>query len=253
MDIDLAVCDIEGCLTINKKQPIDTGILTKVHAYCELARVGETAPLVLCTGRPQPYAEAIIQTLDAFFPLFPSVVENGCFLYFPVDDIVLPNPAIIGREKEFRNIRTLLDQTIVANHQAKVEPGKEFCISLNPLGGLNPSELQKIIEKTLPDNLKQMIFIVHSSSAVDITPVGVDKASGLKFLSEKTGIKPEKMLGIGDTAGDFPMLSLVGHPACPANASDDVIQLVKDRSGYVASTPNTAGVWEILLQHKLIK
>src|SRR4030042_3180532 len=79
--IKLIVCDSEGCLTSNKKQPIDTGTLVKLQAYCELARRGEKPPLVLCTGRPQPYAEAILQHLDAFFPNFPSVVEKRFFFY----------------------------------------------------------------------------------------------------------------------------------------------------------------------------
>jgi hypothetical protein len=252
-EIRLVVCDIEGCLTINKKQPIDTGTLTKIHAYCELARHGEKPPIVLCTGRPQPYAEAIIQSLDAFFPNFPSIVENGCFLYDPVEDAVIANPAIEGREKELRQVRIFLEENIVAKRLAKIEPGKELCISLNPFFGQTVENLFHFTLKLLPQEIKNLVFVTFSSSAVDITPKGVNKASGLEFLSRRTGIAFAEMIGIGDTSGDFPMLELVGHPACPANARQEVIDLVKKRSGYVAKASNTSGVWDILLHHNLMK
>ncbi len=252
-NIKLIVSDIEGCLTINKKQPIDTGGLMKIRAYCELARAGEKPPLVLCTGRPQPYAEAIIQTLDAFFPNFPSIVENGCFLYDPVEDVIIPNPAIEGKEKGLRKIRTFLEETLIAKRLAKAEPGKELCVSLNALLGMSIEELFRLTLETLPEDLKRLVFITHSSSAVDITPKGVNKASGLEFMSKYTGIAFSEMIGIGDTVGDFPMLEKVGYPACPGNANSEVIELVKKSDGYVASAPNTAGVWEILLHHKLMK
>ena len=249
--IKLIVCDIEGCLTINKKQPIDTGTLVKLQAYCELARRGEKPPLVLCTGRPQPYAEAILQHLDAFFPNFPSVVENGLFLYDSVEDVLIANPAIEGRETELRRVKDYILANLAGI--SKLEPGKELCISLNPLGSLSVEELFEETKKALPPELRELVFITHSSSAVDITPQGVNKASGVKFLSERTGVKLEDMLGIGDTAGDFPMMKIVGKIACPANAKQEVIDLVRQREGFVANSPNTLGVWEILLHHNLMQ
>lgn len=250
--VKLVVSDIEGCLTVNKKQPIDTGTLTKIHAYCELARRGEKPPIVVCTGRPQPYAEAILQTLDAFFPNFPSIVENGCYLYDPVEDVIIPNPAVAGKEGDLRKIRIFLEDRLVAKNTCKIEPGKELCVSLNALLGMSIEDLFRLTLETLPEELKKLVFIAHSSSAVDITPKGVNKASGLEFLSRRTGVEFAEMVGIGDTAGDFPMLEKVGFPACPGNANKDVVELVKKRGGYVAEAPNTAGVWEILLHYNLI-
>jgi len=248
--IDLVVCDIEGCLTINKRRPIDLGQLGKIQAYCEMARRGQRPPLVLCTGRPQPYAEAVIQALDAFFPGFPSIVENGCFIYEPVEDVLLPTPKIKGKRRDLQKVRQLLEDTIIAHGYAKVEPGKELCISLNPVGGQSVENLFGEVKKLLAGNM-DLVNITHSSSAVDITPLGVNKASGLEYLREYTKIPFESMLGIGDTAGDFPFLEQVGIPACPSNASADVVKLVTKRNGYVAKSPNTAGVWEILLNFQL--
>jgi hydroxymethylpyrimidine pyrophosphatase-like HAD family hydrolase len=91
-------------------------------------------------------------------------------------------------------------------------------------------------------NYSNLIVITHSKSAVDITPKGIDKASGVRFLSERTGIPLDEMLGIGDTQGDLPMLKIVGLPAAPSNASDDVRAAAK----YIASLPGPSGVAEIL-------
>lgn len=251
MTIKLVVCDIEGCLTINKKQPIDVGTLVKLQAYCELARRTDMPPLVLCTGRPQPYAEAILQCLDAFFPNYPSVVENGMFLYDPVEDVLIANPAIEGREAQLRQVKDYILANLAGI--SKLEPGKELCLSLNPLGRMSVEELFAEMQKALPPELLELVFITHSSSAVDITPQGVNKASGVRFLSERTSVKLKDMLGIGDTAGDFPMMELVGKIACPANAKQEVIDLVRQREGYVAKSPNTLGVWEILLHYNLMQ
>lgn len=112
-------------------------------------------------------------------------------------------------------------------------------------------ELYSQVIGSLPNDMNDLVFVTYSSSAVDITPKGVDKASGLTFLSERTSIPFVEMLGIGDTKGDFPMLERVGFPACPSNAKPEVIELVQERNGHVAQKPNTAGVWEILLHYNL--
>ena len=48
--------------------------------------------------------------------------------------------------------------------------------------------------------------VTHSASAVDITPKGIDKFSGLQFLLEKLQLYPEDVAAIGDTKGDISFL-----------------------------------------------
>ncbi len=247
--IKLVVADVEGCLTLGKGKSFDLESLAKIRAFFNEAKKGEKPPLVLCTGRPQPYAEAIIQNLSAFFPNFPSVIENGCFLYDSVGDVIIPNPAIEGKEKKLREIKDFLLERL--NGRAKLEPGKEVCVSLNPLEKIATEELEKEIRDMLPPEYHKLIFITHSSSAVDITPRGVDKGRGVKFLSKRTGISPDHMLGIGDSPGDLPMLEAVGQVACPANSSQEVKDYVNGRGGYTAKKSFAAGVLEILSFYRL--
>jgi hydroxymethylpyrimidine pyrophosphatase-like HAD family hydrolase len=240
--------DVEGCLSTGKKLPIDIGgAMQFIYTYCQLARKGGLPPIGVCTGRPQPYAEAIVQMMGAFFPGYPSIVENGCYLYDPVDDVLIPNPAIEGKEGEIKEVKAFLEKEMIGKRLCKAEPGKELCISLNPILGMPIEELFNLVNKTLPPKMSELVFVTHSASAVDITPKGVNKATGLKFFCERTGIDPANLVGIGDTAGDFPLLEVVGYPACPSNSAKVVLDLVTKRKGYAAKKQFTAGVWEIIL------
>jgi hypothetical protein len=240
--IKLIVCDIEGCLMPADKGAASPDALIPIAEYCLKARADSSLPpLVLCTGRQAPYAECLAQVIGAFFPGFPSVVENGAFLFDPANNLLLRNP-LITAEKTARveELKAVL-KGFAAKTGAVIEPGKEICISLNPPAGTTIEELYRRVVDHLGSALEGFT-ITHSRSAVDITPEGIDKSAGLRHLAGITGIDPSDMLGIGDTTGDLPMLKLVGHPACPANATDEV----KVVCTYVANETEAAGVIEII-------
>src|SRR6056297_3241946 len=155
---DLCVIDIEGCLTINKGYSINTDGLSNIVGYCESARRGKVPPVVLCTGRPQPYAEAIIQMIDGFFE-FPSIVENGCFLYYPIEDKLVPHPDLAVTINGMKKARKLAED-VVKDGKANFEPGKEVCLSLNPQGGYSVLELFELLEPLVE---KSQCFITYSS------------------------------------------------------------------------------------------
>ena len=238
----LIVSDIEGCIMPAARSFGSPEKLFSLANYCEAARHDQDLPsLVFCTGRQLPYAESIAQILGAFFPRFPSIVENGAFLYDIVNNEVFPNPALEPHIiKEFEAVRNEAAR-LIKKHNAKKEYGKEICISLNPPSDLTVEQLFEAVQESLFD-WSGLLEITHSKSAVDITPKGVDKASGIRFLAEYTGIPVNEMLGIGDTRGDLSMLEIVGLPACPANASDEVREIAK----FIANQPETSGTTEIL-------
>ncbi len=90
-----------------------------------------------------------------------------------------------------------------------------------------------------------LLEITHSQSAVDITPRGVNKGSGIRQLAKLVRIPVDEMLGIGDSHGDLPMLQVVGTRACPANASEEI----KNLSHFVAEGEGPHGVSEILQKY----
>lgn len=67
-----------------------------------------------------------------------------------------------------------------------------------------------------------LTFTYNEVTALEMTPPGVDKASGLKKLAGHLGIEMAQIIGIGDGGNDLAMLKAVGLPACVANADPEV-------------------------------
>ena len=238
----LIVCDIEGCLTPGKGMPMDLTALEALRRYNVMARDGSAAPLTLCTGRPQPFVEVFCQALEIFVP---AVCENGAFLYDFVEDRLLRHPDIgDGQVKAAADLRRRLADEVSRELPHRIEPGKEICISLNPV--CPPKDYAANIEALFGRVVSYvdsgLFTVTHSASAVDITPAGIDKAAGVRFLAERTGIPLEAMLGIGDTEGDLPFLRVTGRSAAPENGAE-ALEAVVD---FVADAPGPAGVKEIV-------
>jgi hydroxymethylpyrimidine pyrophosphatase-like HAD family hydrolase len=87
-----------------------------------------------------------------------------------------------------------------------------------------------------------LLAVQASVSCVDVTPSGLDKGTGVRWLSEETGIPLAQMGGIGDSTSDLRFLVLLGRSAAPANATDEV----KAAVGYVSPHEDGDGVVDIL-------
>ena len=229
--MDVVVFDIDGCITSGKGCVTSSLLLAALSD--EVLRKEKI--YTLCTGRSAPYVEAIAQVIgiDQW-----CVCENGAYLYHPKTDEVIYNPLIksealaallllnqLFRQEQYRNV-------------CKIELGKEVCISLNPLN-ISVEALFEMVAKESDPNL---LYVNHSASAVDITPKGVDKGTGLKLLAQIVGFNLSDVLAVGDSSGDLPFMKLSGKTACPANASD-AVKMIAD---YISPYPTTAGVVDIL-------
>ncbi|MBI4118474.1 MAG: HAD hydrolase family protein [Parcubacteria group bacterium] len=234
---EVALLDIEGCLTVKKGVPIPLDWLWYLIDSIPFV------PLALCTGRSQPYAECMIQLLgDKAFHV-PSIVENGCFLYDPKTDRLIPHPKIdAGVRRTFRGIREFLEEHFP---EARIEPGKELCLSLGPPNGVSVESLFERVWTKMGD-FENDIFIAHSNSAVDITPKGIDKGAGVLFLCEHLGISPKSIVAIGDSGGDLPALRVAGRIGCPANATPAVKQLVTEKFGLISKHEHAKGTTDVL-------
>ena len=238
----LIVCDIEGCLSPGKGYPLNLTALAEIQDHNRRARAGNEIPLVLCTGRPQAFVEVFCQILDVHLP---CVCENGAFLYDSREDRMLRNPNITGAQIDALEELSLFLETVIMDvlpHRR--EPGKEICISLNPEA---PPEyyadrIGLLFERVRANVSPELFTVTHSASAVDITPRGIDKASGVRFLSDMLNVPPEEMLGIGDSTGDMPFLMITGLAAAPSNASESVKAMVD----YASTQPESLGVLDIL-------
>ena len=238
--IKLIVCDIEGCLTPGKGKSLNLNALAAVRQYNrESKNQKHVPPITLCTGRSLPYVEAMMQAIEGYIP---AISENGAGLYYPAEDDYRLHPLITQQtKKQMAEAKNVIHEDIINNFKARFEWGKDFVISINPPPDILIENFFKIVQDTMKKHHIDL-NITHSASAIDITPKGIDKFSGLQFLLGKLEISPKDVAGIGDTRGDFPVLKNVGFSAAPNNATNEVKQIVN----YVSDYDNGDGVVDII-------
>lgn len=237
--IRLLVFDVDGVLTAGEAQPLDLALLRDLAEMNRRARADPDQPAVtLCTGRPAPYVEVMLQAIDGHLP---AIFENGCGLYVPSGYRFLPHPALAGTRTAYEGARDRLQAALVETGKAFIQPGKEFSLSLFPLDGVTADDLRPLAEAALGP-AGQAVSLVYSSSCLNVLPRGVDKGGGLRFLCQTSGHAIEAVLGVGDSDVDLPFLKLAGRSAAPANANPAVRALAH----YVSPFPTTAGVRDIL-------
>jgi HAD superfamily hydrolase (TIGR01484 family) len=236
----LVVIDVDGCLTPGEAQLWNFEALKYVAQLNRKAHEDPTRLAVtLCTGRQEPYVEVMMQAIDAHLP---GVYENGGGLYFPREYRFAENPLITAAMREaLAEIKVTLRREIVETGLGHFQPGKEVSLSLYPLGQISVHELYLSAIEAL-ETFNAGYIVQASVSCVDITPKGVDKGAGVRWLSRETGISLDQIGGIGDSASDLTFLSIVGRSAAPANAADEV----KAAVDYVSPYEDGDGVVDIL-------
>src|SRR5215831_10472264 len=79
--IRLVVVDVDGVLSPGEAAPLDFAVLQRLAEFNDRGRHDPTYPAVtLCTGRPAPYVEVLMQAIHGRYP---AVYENGAGLYIP--------------------------------------------------------------------------------------------------------------------------------------------------------------------------
>ena len=241
--IRLLVFDIDGVLTDGEAQALDLPLLAQLADMNRAARAGaQLPPVTLCTGRPAPYVEVMLQAIDGHLP---GVFENGAGLYFPRGYRFVRNPAVDG-QTDMHTVRQQLQEGLVNSGFAFFQPGKEYTLTLFAEDPADTPLLESRATEALGP-LSEAVSLVYSTSCLNVLPAGIDKAQGIVFLGEETGVSPQQMLGVGDSDVDIPFLTLVGHAAAPANA----VPAVKALAQFVAGKATSAGVREILEHYDL--
>ena len=245
--IQLVVSDIEGCLNLNE-HTYDLEALSWIRAANQLARVDNPIPFItVCSGRQHAFVEAITQIIA---DTLPAIFENGCGLYFPTRRLyeeyawhpLLNQPEALS---QFAQVQQKIREAVIASNQARRVPGKEIMLSLHPVPPVEIEDVYSIVTETLAKSQLDA-SITMSASAVDITPVGIDKAAGIRWLVDtlegELAMEFASVAGVGDSVGDMPFLRIVGFSAAPANASEQVKSLVE----YCSPWADGRGVADII-------
>lgn len=251
MKIDYILVDIDGCM-LSTNGDVSISYFHGLHQlsrYISAANHGYGPSIGFCTGRDRNYVEAV--SFVAGLPDSLSVIESGIALFNPTTKELLLNPALTPEVREaFREMSEERMPQILERYPGLfLYPGNMLNIALERRFGtdLTIEDCYQAIKEELKDlDESGLINIHHSDIAIDISPAGIDKASGVQFLSRLTGINLAKTLGIGDSNGDFPMLEQMGFVGCPANASKECKELVKAKRGYVSLFSYARGVADII-------
>jgi hydroxymethylpyrimidine pyrophosphatase-like HAD family hydrolase len=237
--IRLLLFDVDGVLTAGEAQPLDLALLGSLAEMNRRARADPNLPAAtLCTGRPAPYVEVMLQAIDGHLP---AIFENGCGLYLPSEYRFLPHPALAESGRAFMAVRERLRSALVETGRVFFQPGKEYSLSLFPLEGVTVDDLLPLATAALGSET-EAVNLVYSISCLNVIPRGLDKGAGLHFLCRRSGYRVDEVLAVGDSDVDLPLLDAAGYAAAPANANP----AVKDVVDYVSPWKTTNGVRDIL-------
>ena len=242
MGFELIVCDVDGCISPEESVAWD------LDAVSRLAMMVREAPFTLCTGRPQPYVEALMKLLDVRLP---TVCENGA-LYYSLHDnrsVFAPGVTDAGVQAIAAIDRFASTELPTRVPGAVLQEGKRAQVSIFTADpGAMPEIDAAVREFAATLNGAVELDIGASHYYFNVSLRGVDKGSGLiGLLDGPLAPSPprERILAIGDTGGDIPMRDHVGFFAAPANATS----AVKDLADYVSPYPDIRGLIDILERH----
>lgn len=236
----LIVSDVDGCLTPGESGTWDWQALQTIQQINQRARHDPAVPaLTLCTGRQEPYVEVLMQAIGGFVP---CIYENGCGMYQPDGYRFLAHPALTPAVRaDLAAARALVSEKVVAGGLGYLQPGKDLSLSVYPLPGVSLRSLQTAVQAGL-SALGGGLAVHASASCIDVTPAGISKEHGVRWLADVTGIALDEMGGIGDSISDLSFLRVVGRSAAPGNA----LAAVKSAVSYVSPLANALGVLDII-------
>lgn len=244
MPVKWIITDIDGCISPEESIPWNLDLFNQfAHISQEAAQGrGDVAPITLCTGRPQPYAEVLLKILGIRVP---AVCENGAVLYSLKDNRSVYGPGVtVEKIRGLRAVRTFIEAEILpAFPDAVYQFGKEANMSVYSERPEIFDDIVPLVERFVPENNLPPLIISPTHYYLNLSIEGVDKGLALRELMRQLGVCREETAGIGDTEGDISLRESVGFFACPANAKPGI----KQHADYISPYENIEGVLDILL------
>lgn len=243
MTLRLILSDIDGCISPEESRAWDAEPFARFMALSHAASAGTIPlpPLTLCTGRPQPYVEALMKILDIRFP---AICEAGAVLYSLQDNRARLAPEITAeRLRGLHALRRHVLDVIVPSVPGLVyQFGKEAQLSLYSESPECFDEIAEKLHAFASETPGLEIVVTPSHYYLNIDLAGVSKGRAITGLLHSLELTRDEAAGIGDTLGDLSIRDAVAFFACPANAVPE-IQAAAD---YVSPWPDIHGVLDIL-------
>lgn len=238
----LVATDLDGTIVTRDEKITD-------RTRAALALVEDAgAVLVLVTGRPPRWIHQIAEQAGHRGL---AVCANGALLYNLHDESVLESHPLTP--DAIRSVCLAVRQS-VPDVAFAVEYGREFVheptyrtrwdtglpwVRVGSLEQICSTPAAKLLihhSAIGPDELLAQVLDVadglaeftHSSrhGLIEVSALGVSKASGLAYVAEMHGIDPADVLAFGDMPNDLPMLAWAGTAYAVANAHPAVLASV---------------------------
>lgn len=240
------LCDIDGCLGPESSQPLDAHALAAIARHNHLAQHAHAAHdpaappvLTLCSGRPQPFAEALGRTLA--LTSLPIIAENGVWLFHPGTNQFLLDPAITPDHLAMVASASAFVLAELAPRGVVIQPGKTASISLyhphTPTLLALRDDLQHRFERE-----GWRLRVSNTVRWINCDLDHVSKSTGIDRFIAHTGLTTDRLAGVGDSLSDLAIRSHVAWFACPSNADERL----KPHADYVSPHPEIAGVLDVL-------
>lgn len=235
------ICDIDGCLGPESAAPLDAARLLRVAEHNRRAiEVGDRPVVTLCSGRPQPFAEAMCRFLAN--SSLPCVAENGVWIFDPRDNRFLMDPSITGEHLGFVREATRWIEGELVPRGVVIQPGKSASISLwHPDTGLLKREVMPTVRARF-EREGWRLRVSATVAWINCDLEHVSKGTGIDRLVGMTGLARGRLAGIGDSPSDLAIRERVAYFGCPSNAAAELAA----RSDYVSPLPEVGGVLDIL-------
>ncbi|MGW0004265.1 Cof-type HAD-IIB family hydrolase [Nocardia grenadensis] len=251
---ELVASDVDGTL-IDPYERVSARTRAAVAAL-----IADGVPFVLATGRPPRWIAPVVAGLG-FAPL--CVCGNGAVLYDAETDKVLGASVLdvetlgwiadiaekvlpgcglaaerIGASAhdaatpqfvsspQYEHAWLNPDDTAVARDEVIDSPAIKMLIRL-------PGARSGDMAVTLAAHIGDRADITYSTEhgLIEISALGVTKASGLRTLGERLGVDPADMVAFGDMPNDIPMLRMVGRGVAMGHAHPEALAAADEITG----------------------
>lgn len=237
---DAVISDFDGCFGPESLAPLDVEAMGRLAEHNRRAvEAGDRPVLTVCSGRPQPFAEAICRITHN--NAVPCVAENGVWVYDPRDGRYLRDPGItVGDLRAVAEATEWMERELIPKGVV-IQPGKAASLSLYHLDTEYLRSLMPRLEREFA--AKGWPFRVSMTVAwINCDLRHISKGTGVQRLMACTGLTRERLAGVGDMPSDLAIRSHVAFFACPSNALDEV----KRQADYVSPHEEVEGLLDIL-------
>ncbi len=254
--LKLIFCDIDGTLTGHPTKRVDHGIRQCVQT---LQQRGVKFGLATSHWINGPWTDRFCEYYNLDF----MVLENGSVLYVrrntggtggyerlgEYDDANREKLAHFEAFKQYvmaAAVPTRGDHVSIDGVEVRIDwrHASLFTHTIDDGDDLLP--VMARLEEVSRANGWQLQFIEPRTFAME---VGIaNKGDGVRYLAAHLGVPMRQACAIGDADNDIEMLAGVGLPACPADASQQVRDVVSKGGGIIADKHQYVGTLQILRQ-----